>query len=95
MRPAFQFHKGTIKTRSKEDASESDGCFNSIKVRLRLDQTGGGFEKMKMFQFHKGTIKTGYQVNYGSLLTRFNSIKVRLRLSSSGLPIDDSPVSIP
>ena len=38
--------------------AETNRNFNSIKVRLKLDETPEGWDDMGKFQFHKGTIKT-------------------------------------
>ena len=54
-------------------------CFNSIKVRLRLEHSCCSPVEL-VFQFHKGAIKT---VTLGKIVLSvicFNSIKVRLRL---------------
>ena len=53
----FQFHKGTIKTRSRIAVVAHVIRFNSIKVRLRLLNNEPKVDVF-MFQFHKGTIKT-------------------------------------
>ena len=55
---AFQFHKGTIKTRSSLTAARMLPDFNSIKVRLKLQQKTPKKQYEQLFQFHKGTIKT-------------------------------------
>ena len=36
--------------------------FNSIKVRLKLNQGTFSFDTREQFQFHKGTIKTLHQI---------------------------------
>ena len=54
---AFQFHKGTIKTRISPHFALRLINFTSITVRLKQSSdagSGGAGE----FQFHKGTIKT-------------------------------------
>ena len=56
----------------------SKGCFNSIKVRLKLNNCKSQFLGMP-FQFHKGTIKTACLKQAANGLCSFNSIKVRLK----------------
>ena len=53
--------------------------FNSIKVRLKLQNQQFDFNYKSSFQFHKGTIKTCCRL--GNIVTHlyFNSIKVRLK----------------
>ena len=55
--PKFQFHKGTIKTKTDFNPQELSAHFNSIKVRLKLNPYFA-LGNMSSFQFHKGTIKT-------------------------------------
>ena len=57
---AFQFHKGTIKTREHMRSGYKLRNFNSIKVRLKHTKPWGSCEGKCEFQFHKGTIKTIY-----------------------------------
>ena len=75
----FQFHKGTIRTRSAFALDKLYRYFNSIKVRLEL---GNGSSKIKFtaFQFHKGTIRTLLLMVLRLVSLNFNSIKVRLEL---------------
>ena len=54
---AFQFHKGTIKTKAAKKSLCLSLDFNSIKVRLKHAETDNA-KAAKLFQFHKGTIKT-------------------------------------
>ena len=61
----FQFHKGTIKTQNRQRYRRTLEHFNSIKVRLKRLEDGGG-NVILSFQFHKGTIKTLFY-NSGSL----------------------------
>ena len=84
-RHRFQFHKGTIKTRSRYLSDTTYIDFNSIKVRLKLWVLNPTAVTSK-FQFHKGTIKTNNK-SIVIILTNihFNSIKVRLKLFSLSL----------
>ena len=55
--------------------------FNSIKVRLKLDDVVKDNKGVVLFQFHKGTIKTDRaRFSAGAAAIYFNSIKVRLKL---------------
>ena len=54
----FQFHKGSIKTKSGNSPRVKSINFNSIKVRLRPNITVPIREILTEFQFHKGSIKT-------------------------------------
>ena len=57
VKPKFQFHKGTIRTREDYFQPEFQDYFNSIKVRL--ERTKDALVKQTLlFQFHKGTIRT-------------------------------------
>ena len=59
--PAFQFHKGTIRTGLLREIQASQSYFNSIKVRLeRL--TAFVNKDSAIFQFHKGTIRTSAEL---------------------------------
>ena len=53
----FQFHKGTIRTETEYNRQRELMHFNSIKVRLELQER---YQKSTVngFQFHKGTIRT-------------------------------------
>ena len=74
----FQFHKGTIRTRSKRPDEDMDYNFNSIKVRLEQSVAPSlGFGAI-VFQFHKGTIRTVSAEPGTNFFCYFNSIKVRL-----------------
>ena len=53
----FQFHKGTIKTQTRNGDKNYHPYFNSIKVRLKRLKVKRQTVKTT-FQFHKGTIKT-------------------------------------
>ena len=52
--------------------------FNSIKVRLELDNLCVNVQKLAEFQFHKGTIRTQSLLSTDNFNSHFNSIKVRL-----------------
>ena len=54
----FQFHKGTIRTLATADSIEIEPHFNSIKVRLELQELAHITSVPLIFQFHKGTIRT-------------------------------------
>ena len=55
----FQFHEGPIKTMQLIDSSHAAlMSFNSMKVRLKLDNSEKDFLRDKLFQFHEGPIKT-------------------------------------
>ena len=60
VRQGFQFHKGTIKTVVVDDLEAAKDYFNSIKVRLKLEDAEDDEIVITWFQFHKGTIKTTY-----------------------------------
>ncbi len=51
--------------------------FNSIKVRLKHNQSYWTDKYIDRFQFHKGTIKTVQKACFGFFEDYFNSIKVR------------------
>ena len=53
----FQFHKGTIRTKSLTVPLVPLLNFNSIKVRLELKVVIYACT-LALFQFHKGTIRT-------------------------------------
>ena len=55
--------------------------FNSIKVRLKLNNPSAYNIDSLLFQFHKGTIKTQRHEIKQMQQSDFNSIKVRLKLS--------------
>ena len=74
----FQFHKGTIKTRTARDLSTCENNFNSIKVRLKQEAQDLKV-RFHIFQFHKGTIKTWKSKNITGFYLHFNSVKVRLK----------------
>ena len=52
--------------------------FNSIKVRLELEEAGLNPNLLMKFQFHKGAIRTCVLLVSLCLCCHFNSIKVRL-----------------
>ena len=54
----FQFHKGTIRTFAVFIVTIKINDFNSIKVRLELDNREEATVIEFEFQFHKGTIRT-------------------------------------
>ena len=56
--PVFQFHEGPIKTGSLNTRWKVKGCFNSMKVRLKLPLTIHITKRTFLFQFHEGPIKT-------------------------------------
>ena len=56
--------------------------FNSIKVRLELNQTSVNCACDFLFQFHKGTIRTLRENRQNLADNYFNSIKVRLELTA-------------
>ena len=53
----FQFHKGTIRTAPDFLTVQREQDFNSIKVRLELENESEALI-LEAFQFHKGTIRT-------------------------------------
>ena len=53
--------------------------FNSIKVRLKLNDPSAYNIDDILFQFHKGTIKTTNEHILPAQADNFNSIKVRLK----------------
>ena len=53
--------------------------FNSIKVRLKQENTTINPFFLNLFQFHKGTIKTNKEMEEIASRINFNSIKVRLK----------------
>ena len=52
--------------------------FNSIKVRLELNDSADNTQGAILFQFHKGTIRTSFILSLHVDFVHFNSIKVRL-----------------
>ena len=75
----FQFHKGTIKTKTLNNVFNWKSNFNSIKVRLKLllillpNQANVYFNSIKVrLKLHHTLIPLDY-IQY------FNSIKVRLK----------------
>ena len=74
----FQFHKGTIRTRSCKDKQTFKCNFNSIKVRLEPSIRVELRMASAIFQFHKGTIRTVSLASVMESKVYFNSIKVRL-----------------
>ena len=67
----FQFHKGTIKTVTRNETKYTIRNFNSIKVRLKLAAAGLSAVGSALFQFHKGTIKTPFFKSSNSVDTIF------------------------
>ena len=55
--PLFQFHEGPIKTGGVGPYARLVRCFNSMKVRLKLEGRGAALRRSR-FQFHEGPIKT-------------------------------------
>ena len=78
---AFQFHKGTIRTKRTCASHAFPLNFNSIKVQLEHTAYRLNSPQMR-FQFHKGTIRTFGYKKYRQKLDNFNSIKVQLELIS-------------
>ena len=57
--PPFQFHSGSIKSRSGGDsACGLKPSFNSIVVRLKARCCGSSTKRTIRFQFHSGSIKS-------------------------------------
>ena len=54
----FQFHKGTIRTKTLARGLDCRFNFNSIKVRLEHYIEKEQKQTEREFQFHKGTIRT-------------------------------------
>ena len=81
MRNAFQFHKGTIKTRQPSEVRASPRDFNSIKVRLKLDTLGRMLTCYDHFNSIKVRLNPPDRREGGLQLAplNFNSIKVRLK----------------
>ena len=77
---AFQFHKGTIRTKQRSARLSEVRNFNSIKVQLEpILYALDNFQIV--FQFHKGTIRTHHRTPEILSLYDFNSIKVQLEQS--------------
>ena len=82
--PGFQFHKGTIRTGTRNASIKSLIYFNSIKVRLERSLRRRISVKA-IFQFHKGTIRTyrTFDDLLSELLFQFHKGTIRTRLASS------------
>ena len=75
----FQFHKGTIKTRVLVVFVASDDNFNSIKVRLKLQELIEDSLTLENFNSIKVRLKQKIWLQALPLVLHFNSIKVRLK----------------
>ena len=78
--PTFQFHKGTIRTRSVQSLDELSVLFQFHKGTIRTNFVNVSGNHISVFQFHKGTIRTDFSVAICLVILYFNSIKVRLEL---------------
>ena len=75
----FQFHKGTIKTKSSVSVLTSLSYFNSIKVRLKPVYSTYYAALEAHFNSIKVRLKLLLFCRFKALLRDFNSIKVRLK----------------
>ena len=69
--------------------------FNSMKVRLKLDNAYNDLGVANKFQFHEGPIKTALTGEPVDILISFNSMKVRLKQKLSRMKKVMKNVSIP
>ena len=76
--PTFQFHKGTIRTRSVQSLDELSVLFQFHKGTIRTNFVNVSGNHISVFQFHKGTIRTLKDTIFDLSVGNFNSIKVRL-----------------
>ena len=94
VKPKFQFHKGTIRTREDYFQPEFQDYFNSIKVRLEHTSSVPCCGR-NSFQVHKGTIRTGSAPQYVAKYVAFQFHKGTIRTKEDMFTLRYRNISIP